>query len=326
MTPKELRTAWENVEAKASPSAAGAYLHLQILGGDLPIGVIVRSADRQPGLLVQFREKDMRRMPKPNAGRGFSFERVVQFGPHSFGLPIILGDMSGLDIFAMMGSDLISVVERSDGKVPAVELVLNRISLWRQFMQKRGGRMTDEEVRGLFGELQIFERLTNAVGADASLAAWHGPERELLDYHLPARFIEVKTWRIDGGAKISISHPNQLAVDSNRPIYIVAVQISVGGNGGQSLPEYVRELRSKIPGLGAQRFDELLAAYGYMESQADDYPEKFTALDVSGYEVRPGFPFIDSRAVPGGISDLRYSIEIGALAPFQVDANAILLP
>lgn len=325
MTPTELRTAWENVEAKVSPTGAGAYLHLQVLGGDLPIGVIVRSADRRPGLLIRFQAKDIRRMPSPSAGRGFSFEPVVQFGPHSFGLPIILGDSVGVEIFAMMGSDLISVVEHSDGKMSAVELVLNRIMLWRQFMQKRGGRMTDEEVRGLFGELRIFERLSDAVGTDASLAAWHGPERELLDYHLPSRFLEVKTWRIDGGAKIWISHPNQLAVDSNRPIFIMAVQLSVGGSGGRSLPDYVRELRAKIPGLGAQRFDELLAEYGYMASQANDYPEKFTALDISCYEVRAGFPFIDSRAIPGGISDLRYSIEIGALAPFQVNADSVLL-
>lgn len=324
MTPKELLDAWSNVEAKLAAGATGSYLHLQVLGGDLPIGVIVRAEDKRPGLLVRFHSKDLPRMPKPSSGRGFSFEKVVQFGPQSHGLPIILGDTSVADIFAMMGSDLIAIIQNSDGKVPAIELVLNRITLWRHFLQRRGGRMTDEEVRGLFGELQVFERLLGTIGSEGAVAAWHGPDRELLDFHLPSHYLEAKTWRVDSGARVSISHPNQLAVDPNRPIYVVAVQVSVGGSGGQTISEYIKEVRSKVTGLAVQRFDELVAAYGYIDSQAMEYPDKFTALSVCAYEVRVGFPFIDSRTVPGGIADLRYAIEIGSLAPFQVDAEGVL--
>ena len=317
MTSKDLQNAWVNVESKAWPSATGTYLHLQVLGGDLPIGVIVRSEDRRPGLLVRFQSKDLPKMPKPSQGRGFSFERVVHFGPESYGLPIILGDDSVLDIFSMMGADLISVVEQSDGKRPAVELVLNRIALWRLFLQRLGGHMTDEEVHGLFGELHILGKLIVSIGAEAALDSWHGPDRDLLDFHLPSSFIEVKTWRVESGSKVTISNAHQLGIDANRPIFLVAIQLSSGGAEAKTLAENISELRGQIGGILKQRIDELLAAYGYMDTQADNYPEKISVLSVASFRVQSGFPYIDSKGIPGGVHDLRYCIELGAMEPFR---------
>ena len=317
MTSKELLSAWADVESKAALGANGTYLHLQVLGGDLPIGVIVRSQDGRPGLLVRFEAKDLPEMPKPRSGRGFSFERVVQFGPQSYGLPIILGDDSDLDMFSMMGSDLIAVVEQSNGKRPAVELVLNRIALWRQFLQRRGGHMTDDEVHGLFGELQVLGKLLVSIGPDAALDTWHGPDRDLLDFHLQESFIEVKTWRVESGSKVTISNAHQLGIDANRPIYLVAIQLSPGGADAKTLGEQINDLRGRIDGILKQRFDELLAAYGYMDAQADEYPEKISVLSVSSFRVQRGFPFIDSKGLPGGVHDLRYSIELGAMEPFR---------
>jgi len=61
----------------------------------------------------------------------------------------------------------------------------------------------------------------------------------------------------------------------------------------------------------------LLAAYGYMDAQADEYPEKISVLSVSSFRVQRGFPFIDSKGLPGGVHDLHYAIELGAMEPFR---------
>lgn len=319
MTPKDLINAWDEIGRQAEAGAPGPYLHLQMKGGTLPIGAILRAKDRRPGLLVRFPASNLGQLPKPDSGRGFSFERPVTAGNGTLGLPILLGDPSVKDLFALMGADLVSEVENTEKESNAAERVLRRIALWRRFLQRREGLMSNEEVRGLYGELHVLSIAITIKGVDETLDAWHGPERELHDFKFEDGLLEVKSWRAESGAKIHISQPNQIAVDSKNPLRIAAVQISTGGNTGKTLSETIYILRDKMNGMQIQRFDELLAAYGYLEVHANEYHEKMLVLAIDTYEVREGFPHIEARFIPGGIANLHYSIELGSLEVFRID-------
>ncbi|MDB5809792.1 MAG: hypothetical protein JWN94_1914 [Betaproteobacteria bacterium] len=292
----------------------------------MPIGVILRARDRRPGLLVRFRSADLSRLPQPDSGRGFSFERPVPAGSGMLGLPILLADPAAADLFALMGADLISEVERLDANIAAVDRVLRRISLWRRFLQRRGGLMTSEEIRGLFGELYVFSLIVSADGVDAALEAWKGPERELHDFHFADGLVEVKAWRAESGARAYISQPDQISVDPIRPLHLAAVRISVGGMAGRTLRETVALLEGRMSGLQLQRFEELLADYGYLEAQADEYRDKMRVLGIDVYEVRDGFPYVDVRSIPGGVVNLRYAIELGALDRFRTSNRHLAQP
>jgi len=317
MSPQELTKAWDEIGRQADSGAAGPYLHLQMRGGGLPIGAILRAKDRRPGLLVRFAVADLERLPKPDAGRGFTFERPVPAGSGMLGLPILLGDPAVAELFALMGADLVSEVERPDTDGAAVDRVLRRIALWRRFLQRRGGLMTDEEVRGLFGELHVLSLVMSIDGVDAALEAWQGPARELHDFRFADGLVEVKSWRVESGARVHISQPSQIGVDPHRPLHLAAVQISAGEPAGRTLRETTALLRSQMNGLQAQRFDELLAEYGYLEVHANEYRDRMQVLGLDVYGVRDGFPHIDARSVPGGVADLHYSIELGALEAFR---------
>jgi hypothetical protein len=323
MTAQDLVRAWEEIGRQEA--AAGPYLHLQMHGGSLPIGAILRARDRRPGLLVRFPSSDLTLLPRPESGRGFSFERPVPVGSDTFGLPIVLGDTAVADMFALMGADIVTEVTRPGHDEPAVERVLRRISLWRRFLQRRTGLMSDEEVRGLFGELHVLSLATRNDGADAAMEAWQGPVRELHDFRFDDGLVEVKAWRTEAGARVHISRPEQISVDPNRPLHLAAVQISTGGPSGRTLAETIAALKTQMSGVQTQRLDELLAEYGYLDSQAERYPDRLLVLGLDVFEVREGFPHIDLRTVPGGVADIRYTIELGPLESFRC-ANRHLSP
>jgi hypothetical protein len=322
MTPQDLTRAWAEIERQ--PESPGPYLYLQMHGGSLPIGAILRAHDRRPGLMVRFPSGDLHRLPKPDSGRGFSFERPFAVGTGMLGLPLLLGDPAVADLFALMGADLVSEVERPDADGAPVDRVLARIALWRRFLQRRGGLMTDEEVRGLFGELHVLGRVIATDGADAALVAWQGPARELHDFRFADGLVEVKTWRVESGARVQISQPSQIGIDHDRPLHLAAVQISAGGPSGRTLAETISILRTSMTGLQVQRLDEALADYGYLEAQADEYRDRMLVQGLDTYEVREGFPHVDVRSIPGGVAELRYAIELGALETFRTTNRHLL--
>jgi hypothetical protein len=318
ISPKDLNDAWEEIAAKADPRTDGPYLYIQLKGGNLPIGAILRSSDKRPGLLVRFPASSLDQLPKPDAGRGFSFEHTVTAGSSTLGLPILLSDASVKDMFAAMGADLVAEVEKSKDESNAAQKVLRRIALWKRFLQRRAGLLSNEEVRGLFGELHMLSIAVNARGADVALDSWHGPERELHDFRFEEGAVEVKTWRAESGAKIYISNADQVTVDPLKPMKIAAIQISTGAANGSTLVETIKQLRSKMNGMQEQRFEELLAAYGYIDLHANDYNDRMQVLRLDLFEVREGFPHIDSRSIPGGIANLKYSIELGSVESFKI--------
>jgi hypothetical protein len=324
ISPKDLINLWEEIAAKADSKIDGPYLFKQLKGGNLPIGAILRSIDRKPGLLVRFPASSLDELPKPDAGRGFTFERPVAAGNSTLGLPILLSDPSVKDLFAAMGADLVSEVEKSQDESTAAQKVLRRIALWRRFLQRRDGLLSNEEVRGLFGELHVLSIAITKRGVDEALESWHGPERDLHDFRFDEGAVEVKTWRAESGAKIYISNADQITIDSVKPMQIAAVQISAGATKGMTLAETVNNLKSQMSGMQVQRFEELLAAYGYLELHANDYNDRMQVLEFSLFSVREGFPHIETRNIPGGIGNLKYSIELGAVESFKINNSHIL--
>lgn len=91
-----------------------------------------------------------------------------------------------------------------------------------------------------------------------------------------------------------------------------------------TLPETTRQLSDKMNGIQVQKFDELLASYGYIDLHANEYHDRMHVLGLDVYEVREGFPHIDTRSIPGGIANLKYTIEIGSLESFRINSSDII--
>jgi len=60
----------------------------------------------------------------------------------------------------------------------------------------------------------------------------------------------------------------------------------------------------------------LLAEVGYLHVHAELYSKRFSVAETVFHVIGEGFPMIDPATLPGGITNLKYSLELGALAPF----------
>jgi hypothetical protein len=145
MTREQLLETWDELGRQAASPNIGPYLHLQLSGGEVPIGAILRVEDLRPGLLVRFPVADSQRIPKPDSGRGYLFERHVAVSSDTLGLPILVADPEAREIFASMAADLVTAVQESRGRGSAVDVVLQRIALWRRFLQRRVALLKDED-------------------------------------------------------------------------------------------------------------------------------------------------------------------------------------
>lgn len=315
MTDRDLREVWDEIAKQVDGD--GPYLHLQVRGGQVPIGAIVRASDRRPGLLVRFHESEKRLLPKPAPGRGFTFERLIKVDSNTMGLPILLADPAHIELFAKMGADLVRETADAAHGEPTVLRVLRRIDLWRRFLQRHTAPLSGEACRGLFAELHVLNASVAIDGAETALTAWQGPERALHDFHFADGLVEVKSWTVASGGRIRVSHSSQVVVDTANPMHIVAVQLSVGGSTGTSLPEAISSLRNAFVGTLRFRFDEMLAQYGYVDAHAELYDSRMEVSRIDAFKVVPGFPHISPQTLPGGLTDVQYSIELGALEPFR---------
>jgi hypothetical protein len=215
-----------------------------------------------------------------------------------------------------MGADLVNETTREGENLPVAQRVIRRVALWRRFMQKRGGLMSAEEMRGLFAELVVLQCCANSSSIDEALEAWHGPDRELHDFVFSDCLLEVKSWQTEKGGRVRVSDPGQLLVDSVRPVYLVAVHLAIGPSG-LLLSDFIASLQQKMNPVLSERFFESLAEYGYHDVHSEEYNDRISVNGIESYEVRAGFPHIDIRSIPGGISGLQYSIELGSIQSYK---------
>lgn len=77
--------------------------------------------------------------------------------------------------------------------------------------------------------------------------------------------------------------------------------------------------------LAFDLFDERLFAGGYLDAQAPAYGTGYTVRLANIFLVAEGFPRIVESDRPAGVGDVVYSIAVGALTPFAIDASTLPL-
>lgn len=324
MTPDDVENAWETIGKQGAQGSP--YLYLQLSSGGLPIGAIMRSEDRRPGLMVRFSPEDVSLIPSPSIGRGIILERAVPFGDGTTGVPLLLADLSLRDIFSQLCADLVNAALAPAVSVSPAARVLRRLDTWRRFLQKNSAPLSREQVQGLFAELSVLRQASMIYGPEAALDSWWGWNRELHDFRFGSDLIEVKSWRLGSSAGVRISTPNQVIVDPHNPMTLAAVQVSDSGHFGRTLPELVDRIAATLSEPSQLVFVDHLAMVGFHAAHAFLYDVRLVATRTDLFSVREGFPHIPPASVPGGVADLSYSISLGALESFRTTSPHLGTP
>ena len=262
-------------------------------------------AIQEAGLIIHGIEVDLRGMPHQSKQR------------------LVLSLVSHLDreLFHALCNTLIRSLRSAVDTAHALEIAIAHLKRWQKFLA--GGKaklLTAEEIRGLYAEVDLLRTLLGMGVAD--VGGWQGPDGADQDFLVGDVAVEVKSVPNRNTSQVSIASESQL--DSTAGALFLVVKNVVQGPSSpsaQSLNEIVREIRGALSGSAdREAFLEKLSRVGYEELDYYSTP-KLQVSATRTFEVREGFPRLIRSALPAGIFNVRYNLDIGALEPFECPIN-----
>ncbi|WP_246770812.1 PD-(D/E)XK motif protein [Taklimakanibacter albus] len=231
------------------------------------------------------------------------------------------------DLFFGLCQTLINTLAPATTSVQALAMALAHIRRWRAFLAARKSRhLSDEEVRGLWAELQYMRalyagRLTTAETVDG----WTGADMRQQDFIFDNIAVEVKSLHGRDRNSVRISSEDQLAtvVDD---LFLVTHRLTVAADtaGAVSLNALVELVEGELGDADVlEQFSQKLADFGYLPIAAYDTPE-FVVADRQTYRVEGDFPRLVRAELPSGIVRVSYEIELEAMKDFQVSNDEVL--
>lgn len=225
--------------------------------------------------------------------------------------------VTGADLMSDGHAMLCAIVDRVqiEGMAPA-EAVRETLEQWRSVLAVRA-RLSPEAEVGLFGELMMLEAFAHALGEHA-LDAWRGAQREEHDFGLDSLDVEVKTTSTERRAHW-ISSLTQLRPTPGRPLVLVSLQVTRGGQSGSTLGELVQRLKIRFSAVDT--LNNHLEAAEWDDDVADLFVERWALRTLPAvFEVAEGFPAITPEGlkmlgVEQAITEVHYRLDLERREP-----------
>lgn len=218
--------------------------------------------------------------------------------------------------FLSLSEDLARTCGTSTDSQQALDSVLARIERWQRLLARdRSGLLSEQELRGLFGELTfLHDHLLPRYGAGA-VEFWNGPEGSPQDFCIFSTVVEVKTRTGAGPARVRISSPEQLW-PSLPSMFLGVYFLAINAPGGVSINDLVARIRSRLDNPDhLSAFERRLESVGYLD--LPEYEMTLLLADrLDTFHVGPGFPSIAPSSVPEGVSHLSYDLSLDNCRPF----------
>jgi hypothetical protein len=331
MISEELIQAWHRLREESEIQAVGNHrIRLVTAINGIRVFAALSGASGALGLLV-----DIPEMLRPVRLDTQRFRRILVEVGSMDGLPsghiaiaLRLVDPDFGDLFHQLVTDVVGEILACDKRGDVIAAIVRILSRWQMFLEGHVGPMSEQEVRGLVGELVVLERLSRRIGVARALVAWRAPHGSIRDFESGAESIEVKTYAPSSGAVVQISDPLQLLPDPGVPLLLACQALSRTDGQGFALPELVRQVRKSFDSdhvLGDD-LTNALAARGYLDSHSDRYLTRYTLGEMMVFQVRDGFPRIDPAQITPGITALQFAVSVAALSRFAVNVDQRIGP
>lgn len=328
MRPEALRELWDELAA-AQPAANG--LDRRLLDIDAPVSLYACMfwPSGRPGLLVEGTGAERPaegRIPKCRGVR--LVHEVTASTPRRTVLRVALEDSRLSDIFAVLSADLVDAVRVETTAAAALRRCIDRLSMWQGLFERLPAEgLSEEEQRGLFGELSVFEDVVlEALGPLAAVTAWTGPDPSNQDFTHEGSALEVKTSLAKRHARLTIANERQLDERPYRLLLLVYVRLDESTAHGMTLPALVERCRGLLrsDSAAARDFDDRLLAGGYLEVHAPLYTGSWQVSATRFFEVRDAFPRLTEANLPAGVGDIRYSIIADDLGAWETSRQQVI--
>jgi hypothetical protein len=331
MTTRRLPQLWEGLRKTDASDRAGDY-RLRLCSAPQGVRIFAATVGSANDLCLVI---DVPEPLRPSRLSGLQLRRVsVQVSelqglpPSRVALVLRLLDSAFEDLFGDLAEDVLTASEEAPTPGAAIAAVCAVVTRWRRFLDGHAAPLAPEQVRGLIGELAVLERLAAGHGPAAALAAWRSPSGSIRDFEADAQSIEVKTFSPSEGATVRINDPLQLEPDHSVPLFLACQELGRSDAKGTRLPEHVERVGRWFAGDTrlAEEFRDSLASLGYLSCHAHLYSDGFALGELLLFEIVEGFPRIAPGIVMPGVSAVRFSLTVAALARFAVRPDAVIGP
>lgn len=238
-------------------------------------------------------------------------KNVVVAPVHAEGHHYLQVTLTGRDLMLDGHRMLSAIADRVqlDGLSPE-EATAETLERWREVLAARS-RMSVEAEVGLYGELLVLEALSEDAGK-AAIEAWRGGDDEEHDFGLAALDLEVKTTSTER-REHWISGLMQLQPTGDRPLILLSLQITRGGQSGRTLPQLIVDL-----GLDPAVLREKAA---WSADDADLFPDRWRLRSTPlAFQVDEQFPAVTRALLEASprdltpVRDLTYRLDLTHLS------------
>jgi hypothetical protein len=240
-------------------------------------------------------------------------------------------DVAHRDIFFRLCQDIVASASEAKSEKAAVAITLQRTWRWHHLL--RGGadqRLSEEEQKGLIGELVVLERyLFSVLTPRDAVTAWHGPMQAPKDFEIGRICIEVKAHRPGASPSVLISSEHQLDDTDLKGLVLVVMALdraALGAPDQFTLTDVATRVRDRIeecdPSVLAE-FESRLSAAGFR--WADDYSDTpWIEGPIALYRVTGQFPRIVALGITPGVQQVTYSISLMNCQQYRVTESDLV--
>jgi len=239
---------------------------------------------------------------------------------------VALKDDRQADVFTVLAEDLARRVTEASNPTARVSALLGGLARWQKFLAALLEGLTDEQQRGLWGELNLLKfHLLPTFGTPA-VNGWKGGQRAHQDFQLPGGAVEVKTTLAKEPQTVRITSERQLDPRRWPALFLHVLALDIR-EADETLPAMVGSIRSVLSRDTAalERFEDELLQYGYLDAHAPSYAGRsYVVRSAKFFQVGPTFPCLVEEDLPAGVGDVRYALNVGACEPFKVKPDAVV--
>lgn len=234
----------------------------------------------------------------------------------------VLNDPLCADTFKVFCEDVIEASRTVDPDEVG-DFALERYVNWMYlFKPCSNDKLSDEEIRGLIGELYVMKsKFIPLFGAFSALKSWMNQIKGKQDFIEHDKWYEVKSL-LEGNDSIHISSLEQLSrTDRGELVVVNLKKTSPESDTRVTLNTLYADVMQMLPTLALKKqFAEILVSAGFIVN--DPYYDNhcFEIIDVIGYGVYGEFPRLTPENLPcSGITRAEYDISLEAIKEYEAE-------